>query len=410
MNLRENIRESVKSVKSNLLRTILTATIIAIGITALVGILTAIDGLKASIDTSFSSLGANTFSVASRRPDRRHRQGKEEKKYPLLKKRDVFKFEELYTAGTSALHLRVSGSVEVKYKSKKTNPNITLRGIDNDYMIIRNYNIANGRNLTEIEVDNASDVVIIGAEVVKELFENEDPVNQRISFYGNQYRIIGVLEKKGGFGGSDYADRTLFVPIKNAIRVAHGGSLDYRLTVAVANPAMMDQAMGEAIGLMRRIREDPIGEDISFKVEQYKTMEEELEEITSTLRIGGFTIGLITLIGASIGLMNIMLVSVTERTREIGIRKAIGANPAKIKSQFLIEAIVICMFGGIAGVILGVAMGNVISRIFEANKFVVPWEWMILGFVVTLIVGLVSGYYPAMKASRLNPIDALRYE
>lgn len=410
MNLKENIRESVKSVKSNLLRTILTATIIAIGITALVGILTAIDGLKASIDTSFSSLGANTFSVASKRPEHRHRQGKEEKKYPLLKKRDVFKFKELYEAGTSALHLWVSGSVEVKYKSKKTNPNITLRGIDENYMVIRNYNIEKGRNLTEIEVDNASDVVVIGTEVVKELFENEDPLNKRISFYGNQYRIVGVLEKKGGFGGSDYADRTLFVPVKNAIRVARGGSLDYRITVAVDNPALMDQAMGEAIGLMRRIREDPIGEDISFKVERYKTMEEELDEISATLRIGGFTIGLITLIGASIGLMNIMLVSVTERTREIGVRKAIGANPAKIKMQFLIEAIVICMFGGVGGVILGVAMGNVISRIFNADKFVLPWEWMLLGFGVTLIVGLVSGYYPAMKASRLNPIDALRYE
>lgn len=400
----------MKSVKTNLLRTILTATIIAIGITSLVGILTAIDGLKASIDTSFSSLGANTFSVASRRPDRRRHQGKEEKKYPLLKKRDVFRFKELYQTGTCALHLRVSGSVEVKYKSKKTNPNITLRGVDENYMLIRNYNIEKGRNFAEVEVENGSDVVIIGTEVVKELFENEDPVNKRISFYGNQYRIIGVLEKKGGFGGADFADRTLFVPVKNAVRIARGGSLDYRITVGVPNPAMMEQSMGEAIGLMRRIREDPIGSDISFKVEKYKTMEEELDEISSTLRIGGFLIGLITLIGASIGLMNIMLVSVTERTREIGIRKAIGATPSKIKRQFLIEAIVICMFGGIGGVVMGVAMGNVISRIFDANKFVVPWEWMLLGFVVTLVVGLVSGYYPAMKASRLNPIEALRYE
>lgn len=410
MNLKENIRESVKSVKTNLLRTILTATIIAIGITSLVGILTAIDGLKASINTSFSSLGANTFSVSSRRPERRRRFGREEKKYPLLKKQDVFRFKDLYRAGTCALHVWVSGGVEVKYRSEKTNPNITLRGVDENYMLIRNYNIKSGRNFTEVEVDNASDVVIIGTEVVDELFKDEDPVNKRISFYGNQYRIIGVLEKKGGFGGADFADRTLFVPIKNAIRVARSGSLDYRITVGVSNPAMMEQAMGEAIGLMRRIREDPIGSEISFKVEKYKTMEEQLEDISATLRIGGFVIGLITLIGASIGLMNIMLVSVTERTREIGVRKAIGANAAKIRRQFLIEAIVICMFGGIGGVVLGVAMGNVISRIFNANKFVIPWEWMLLGFAVTLVVGLISGYYPAMKASRLNPIDALRYE
>jgi putative ABC transport system permease protein len=172
----------------------------------------------------------------------------------------------------------------------------------------------------------------------------------------------------------------------------------------------MDYVIGEATSLMRKIRRDPIGEEESFEISANKTLEEELEELTSYLRIGGFSIGFITLVGASIGLMNIMLVSVTERTREIGIRKAIGATPRKIRLQFLIEAILICIMGGAGGVIIGLSIGNVIANIIKAGNFVAPWEWVFMGFVVCLVVGLVSGYYPAYKASRLDPIDALRYE
>jgi len=411
MNLSENIREGIKSINANLLRTILTAAIIAIGITSLVGILTAIDGLKASIDTSFSSLGANTFDIRRKRPERGTQQGVEEKQYPLLKKEEVLKFKTLYKNGRITLHLWVSGGVEVKRLSEKTNPNISLRGVDENYMIIRNYNIEAGRNFAPVEQQNGSNVVIIGHEVFNELFkENEDPINQEISFRGQPFRVIGKLEKKGGFGGETWADRTLFVPFKTGIRLARSGRLDYRITCGISDPLQMEHAIGEATGLMRRLREDPIGGENSFDIQRNQTLEEELEQITGTLRIGGFIIGIITLLGASIGLMNIMLVSVTERTREIGVRKAIGANPKKIRQQFLIEAIVICMFGGIAGVVFGVTMGNVIARVFKSNTFVAPWEWVILGFAVCLIVGLISGFYPAYKASRLDPIQSLHYE
>jgi putative ABC transport system permease protein len=200
------------------------------------------------------------------------------------------------------------------------------------------------------------------------------------------------------------------VPFKNAIRIARRGYLDYQITVNVNDPTKMDHSIGEATSLMRKIRRDPIGEEESFDIKLNKTLAEELDELTGYLRIGGFSIGLITLIGASIGLINIMLVSVTERTREIGVRKAIGATPIKIRLQFLIEAVLICIMGGIAGVIIGLAIGNVVSNIIKSGNFVAPWEWVIMGFVVCLIVGLISGYYPAYKASKLDPIDALRYE
>lgn len=410
MNLKENIREGTKAIKSNLLRTILTASIIAIGITSLVGILTAIDGIKSSIDTSFSSLGANSFDVRRRWPERTVQEGKEQKQYPLLQKDEVLEFKERFTEGTATLHLWVSGSAEIKRLSNKTTPNFTVRGIDENYMIIRNYNIVNGRNFTQLDIQNGANYVLIGNEVVKNLFKDEDPINKKISFYGNQFIVIGVLEKKGGFGGETYADRTVFIPFKNAIRISRRGYLDYRITVMVSDPTKMDHAVGEATSLMRRLRKDPIGEEESFEVSVNKTLEEELEELTSYLRIGGFSIGFITLVGASIGLMNIMLVSVTERTREIGIRKAIGATPLKIRLQFLIEAILICIMGGIGGVVIGLTIGNVIANIIKTGNFVAPWEWVSMGFIVCLIVGLISGYYPAYKASKLDPIDALRYE
>ncbi len=410
MNLKENIREGVKSIKSNLLRTILTASIIAIGITSLVGILTAIDGIRSSIDTSFSSLGANSFDIRRKRPDRTVQEGKEQKQYPLLKKDEVFEFKERFNAGITTLHLYVSGSAEIKRLSKKTTPNFSIRGIDENYMVTRNYNIENGRNFTQLDIQNGANYVLIGNEVVENLFKNEDPINKKISFYGNQFIVIGVLEKKGGFGGTNNADRTVFIPLKNAIRVSQRGYLDYVLTINVSDPTKMEHTIGEATSLMRTIRRDRIGDEESFEISANKTIEEELNELTSYLRIGGFSIGFITLIGASIGLMNIMLVSVTERTREIGVRKAIGATPIKIRLQFLIEAILICIMGGIGGVIIGLGIGNIVANLIEAGNFVAPWQWVFMGFAVCLVVGLISGYYPAYKASKLDPIDALRYE
>ena len=410
MNLAENIREGAKSIKSNLLRTILTASIIAIGITSLVGILTAIDGIKSSIDTSFSSLGANSFDIRRKWPERTVQDGKEQKQYPMLQKDEVFEFKDRFTDGTASLHLYVTGNAEIKRLSNKTTPNYTIRGVDQEYMIIRNYNISNGRNFSHFDIQNGVNYAIIGDEVVKNLFKGEDPVNKKISFRGSQFTVIGVLEKKGGFGGDTYADRTVFIPIKNSIRIANRGYLDYRITVNVKDPTKMEYAVGEATSLMRKIRRDRIGAEESFEVSVNKTLEEALKELTSYLRIGGFSIGFITLVGASIGLMNIMLVSVTERTREIGVRKAIGATPKKIRLQFLIEAILICIMGGFAGVIIGLSIGNVIANIIKAGNFVAPWEWVTMGFVVCLFVGLISGYYPAYKASRLDPIDALRYE
>lgn len=409
MNLIENIREAVKSILANKLRTILTAAIIAIGITSLVGILTAIDGIQNSINDSFSNLGSNTFLIEDIEEERGKKGGKAQKTYPPLSFQQVSQFVRNYDVGeVTALYTTVTRFSEVKYGSEVTNPNVSVIGGDDNYLYVEGYDIEEGRNISAFEQQNGSNVVLIGHEVVNTLFkENERKLNQSISFLGTKFKVVGVLAKQGTEGGR--ADRAVVVPLDVARRLAKNRALTYKIGVSVKDPTNMEHLMGEATGLMKAIRKDIPGSENSFDIEEKKSLAERLGEITIYLRIGGFTIGFITLLGASIGLMNIMLVSVTERTREIGVRKAMGATPKRIRQQFLIESIVITQIGGFGGVVLGFIVGNIISNAL-ADTFVVPWLWMLLGFVVGVVVGLLSGYLPAYKASKLDPIISLRFE
>ncbi len=409
MDIRQNISEGVKGVKANKLGAVLTSIIIAIGIMALVGVLTAIDSLKASIDTSFSSLGANTFDLKDKRGNRGTREGIQEKSFKKIELTEMQEFQRRFD-GFSTLHTSLTGAAEVKRFSKKTNPNINVTGVDENYMVIRDYNIEKGRNFTENDIRYNSINVIVGPEIVKGLFdEREDPLNEFITFFGSRFRIIGVLESKGGFGSNTWADRTIFVPIGTAIRLAPW-SLSYTVTANIGDPSKTETVIGEATGLMRRIRGDQLGQEDSFELKRNITVAEELDQISGMLKLGGAIICAFILLGACIGLMNNMLVAVTERTREIGVRKAIGATPMKIRLQFLAEACIICLLGGFLGVMLGILIGNVVSLIIGSGKFVIPWEWVFGGLLVCVIVGVISGLYPAVKASRLDPIESLRYE
>ncbi len=408
----ENIREGIRSIKGNRLRTVLTATIIAIGITSLVGILTAIEGIQSSVGSSFASLGANNFDIEAKGASGRRgtSQGKEEKRYEPITYKQAVDFKERYDyTGSVSIYTSITGNGELKYKSEKTTPTVRIAATDENCFVQNAYNIAEGRNFAPLEIQNNNSVVILGSNVVSKLFKvNEDPLSKSISFLGNKFKVIGVLEEQGGFGGGG-PDQSIYIPIGLSTIIAQR-TLLYSVTVSVQDPTVMQAAIGEATGIMRSVRNDRIGAENSFTVEKSESLSDRLDEVAGYLRIGGFTIGIITLIGASIGLMNIMMVSVTERTREIGIRKAIGASPTKIRLQFLWEAIVICQLGGIAGVLLGIIMGNVISSFISDGGFVVPWVWMVTGLVVCVVVGLISGYYPAYKASKLDPIESLRYE
>jgi putative ABC transport system permease protein len=238
-----------------------------------------------------------------------------------------------------------------------------------------------------------------------------NPLNQVIRVSGVQYKIVGVLAKKGGLtGGGD--DRTVLIPLGSARALAGSQQLTFDITTAVPTSVSQDEVVGEARGVMRQLRRNRLGQPDSFEIQRADDLLKETDNITGYLRMGGFGIGFITLLGASIALLNIMLVSVTERTREIGIRKSLGATPKRIREQFLIEAIVICILGGIGGILLGLGIGNLIAGVVSQGKggFVVPWLWMLVGLVVCIGVGLFAGIYPAVRASKLDPIEALRYE
>jgi len=411
MNLIENIKEGMRSIQANMLRSVLTALIVAIGITSLVGILTAIDGIERSVNDSLAGLGANTFDINSKDNRGGSSQGVAQKVYPPLKLSETQRFISLYSVPSSiSLSANLSWNAEVKHLSEKTNPNVMVQGINEEYLAIKGLEMQKGRGLSKIEAGYGTNVAVIGHKIFTTLYKNnEDPINSKITILGTQFKVIGVIEEKGQLAEENF-DNMVAIPIRLANQMAKGRGLSYELTVGISDPAKMEYAMGEATGLMRSIRRDEVGREDSFDLERSETLAQEMESITSGLRMGGFGVGFITLLGASIALMNIMLVSVTERTREVGVRKALGATPLRIRQQFVIEAIVVCLLGGVGGVILGILIGNGISRLMGIEIFVVPWMWMFMGMVVCIAVGLISGYYPAHKASKLDPIESLRFE
>lgn len=411
MDLLENIREGLRSVKANMLRSVLTALIVAIGITSLVGILTAIDGIERSVADSLSSLGVNTFDVYSKWNRNSSQEGVKEKLFPALKLYEAQRFiNEFSYPSMVSLSARLTNLAEIKHKSEKTSPNVDVRGVNEEYIAIKGLNLAEGRNFSKFEIQQGSNVAVLGWKLAKSLYgDNPKPVGTEVSFRGNQFKVIGLLKEKGELSENNY-DNMMIIPIIVANQLAAGEQLRYRINVGISDMNQLDFAMGEATGLMRKIRGDEVGQENSFEIEKSESLAQEMESITNGLRFGGFGVGFITLLGASIALMNIMLVSVTERTREVGVRKALGATPLRIRQQFVIEAIVVCVLGGLGGVILGIIIGNLISRAIGIEIFVVPWLWMLVGMVICIVVGLLSGYYPAHKASKLDPIESLRFE
>jgi putative ABC transport system permease protein len=336
----------------------------------------------------------------------------QEKTAKPLEYDDVIRFKNEFSAAEMiSISTFATGAAEVKHLSEKTNPNISVEGIDENYLGIKSYNLENGRQFATTEVRTGAYVCIIGKEIATKLFKTGNPIDKTVSFLGAQYKVIGVLEDKGsGGGGGGGTTRKIYVPLVNARSLGLGKDMTYTLMAYVKDITKFDYVMEEARGLMRRIRQDQLGKPESFDISRSESLAATLDETAGALRLGGFGIGFITLIGAAIGLMNIMMVSVTERTREIGVRKALGATPAKIRQQFLIEAIVICQVGGLVGIVLGIGVGNLVARFLDSTEFIIPWLWMAVSLVVCIVVGVVSGFYPAYKASKLDPIESLRYE
>ncbi|MDT0559101.1 ABC transporter permease [Ichthyenterobacterium sp. W332] len=409
--VKENIKIATGSIKSQLLRTILTVFIIAIGITALVGILSAVSALENTIAGDFSSMGANTFNLQRYEFNTQRQSGRERQKInPIISYRDVKEFEDNYNFPFTKTSISFFGTsqAEVKYENEKTDPEVSVLGINEHFIQNSGLEVSEGRELNYFDVANSNSVCIIGSDLKKALLSDVNPIGKTISIRGAKFKVVGVLKSKGATFGNNQ-DLRVLLPIQKARTIFTNANINYALSIKVDKKDMLEGAQDDAIMTFRNVRGlNPIEEN-NFGIERSDDLINRIGSITQYLYIAAWIISIITIFGSSIALMNIMLVSVTERTREIGVRKALGAKRKTIAFQFFMETLIIGQIGGLVGIGLGILVGWGVSAIAKF-QFTTPWLAMFSAFAICFLVAIISGLFPAIKAAKLDPIESLRYE
>ncbi len=397
------------SIKANKLRTFLTLLGIVIGVFSIIVVMTGVRVLQKSVESSLSFLGSNTFQI---------------EKYPAIhiggpsswakyrNRKDITYEQGMYVINNATLPEVVVieawvGPKVIEYGNVRTNPNIFINGEMPEGFIVNNWVVESGRALFEDDLQFSRFVVVLNSVVAKKLFQNEDPIGKQVKIDGYKFTVVGVIKEKGGLFGSGM-DNFGVIPLTTLLNL-YGKNRSLSIIVKAKSQELYDETVEQVTALLRTIRKVPPGAENDFEIFSNETLIKQFNDLTFALKIGALVISMIALIAAGVGIMNIMLVSVTERTREIGIRKAVGATKRNILNQFLFEAVALSQFGGIIGIILGIIGGNLLALILKAAP-TIPYDWVVLGFLICSTIGVIFGVYPAWKAASVDPVESLRYE
>ena len=403
------LKMALGSLGSNKLRTALTILGVSIGVFSVVGVMTALSAIGQSIDSGLSFLGANVFEIQREPAIQFGGHDAAWHRRPRIQPRQAQEFkEEMEQYGVPVSLIAYDGGERAKYKDRLTSPRLTVIGTNENYLVTNKYDLNYGRNITNADIEFNRPVAVIGQEVEEELFPNEDPIGKYIVTENHRYEVVGVLEKRGSIFGQSM-DGIILIPITRFVESNWNRWRSMSMSVQAPSAEQVAAIQDLAIGKMRLVRGLEPEDENDFEVTSNDSLQEAFGKIAKIVGTGGLMISAIALLCSGIGIMNIMLVSVTERTREIGIRKSLGARRKDILTQFLIESVFLSELGASVGIFFGFIVGNVVAKLMNVSM-IIPWNWIIIAVVICSLIGIGFGLYPAWRASRLDPVDALRYE
>lgn len=408
MYIKETTQQAFDALRNNKLRSSLTLLALVIGVFSVIVSTTAVAVLDNYFKNTLSIMGSDVITIQKTPAIQMGELDKNVRNRKNIGFEEALTLDDRMSIGEGMSPFETFSNTKINYNEKETEPNVSVRGSNMNFLSNNAYELEDGRNFTGDDIQYGRNFVIIGKDVQNDLFANDYPIGKTIRFDGQQYQIIGILEAKGQVFGQSF-DNFVLIPFTTALNIYGGRNRNISVQVRAPEITLIEQTVEEITGIMRVIRKVAPGEDNDFEIATNESLSGTFDTFTAALYMGGFAIGFITLLGAGIGVMNIMLVSVSERTREIGVRKAVGATRKAIVSQFLLETIFICQIGGIIGMALGIGVGNLVAVWIETEAVIPLWS-VIGGFVGMFITGLIFGVYPAYKASKLDPIESLRYE